>query len=751
MVKISIKKRLVLSAIIALSCFFFLFGFATPAPALADNRPVSVNESIDMPDLIITAIKPYHYDWSDEYGIAKGEPWFDLTNYVNVTVKNNGTAAAENFEVKLYADGELIGSKTVDKLSKGKDTEVKSEWTPEGEDPLSWTDTAKGAICSYEDTSKEYSLRALVDESDEIIEGDEDNNELTKEQEVVWNGYIADEHLENYVHDELEGGILYTTGDGGYRSYDNGDSGTDDTYYNINYDLQIQGSVKLARLYIYYTWAKPSYKAPKIDAVLETPSGDSHNLKMEQSYNDIKGDFGADIYAWGTYAYDITNYVQESGSYILSVKNLNYCDCDSNFADKYSFAPPAILAVYEDKTEPKREYWINEGADLLMGGGEERPYGGFLSLEDCLNSAEFSGEHLDLEVEEAVLGAVSIWGGNPTTGWHSYLYFNGNELGKDLYEGYSGAYNAEMSGFSMSIGSNDAQIGIELTDVTNDLEDDDNEVIQGDDGDNMMPANAFLVITYKEEEKDTAGDGGDSSSGGSSTKDTETTVVTPAPTPVSAAPTATVTKASRTIPVLKGGKEVAMIFLDMDVSLLALRADTNVSDVKIVVERVNKPVWVTEPSGVPYIYLDIKLKHEESANIEGRIEFKVAESWLTANNIDEVTITLNRYHERDGWIVLLTSKVGEEENATVYFEAATTEFSTFAITAEKKVEAASMPTPSATPTPTPASTETSTPASHEVEQNPEADGASVPGFELALSLCMLIAGAYVILIRKKNR
>jgi len=743
------KRLTALATVFVLSCLFFVLSASVLAPAVAHNQSEWVDETLDesteLPDLSITAIKPYHYGWSDEYGIAKGEPWCDRRNYVNVTVKNNGTAAAENFEVKLYADGELIGSETVYELEMAATQEVKFAWSLEGagKDPLSWVDSADGAICIYEDTSKEYSLRALVDESDEIIEGDEDNNELTKEQKVVWNGYMADGHLENYVHDTLEGGILYTTGDGGYRSYDSGDSGTDDTYYNINYDLQIPGSVKLARLYIYYTWAKPSYKAPKIDAVLETPSGDSHNLNMEQSYNDIKGDFGADIYAWGTYAYDITNYVQESGSYILSVKNLNDGGGDLNFAAKYSFAPPAILAVYEDKTEPKREYWINEGADLLMGGGEERPYGGFLSLEDCLNPAEFSGEHLDLEVEEAVLGAVSIWGGNPTTGWHSYLYFNGNELGKDLYEGYSGAYNAEMGGFSMSIGSNDAQIGIELTDVTNDLEDDDNEVIQGDDGDNMMPANAFLVITYHNEEEEENGGG----SGGSSAKDTATATATP--TPASAAPTATVTKASRTIPLLEAGKEVAMIFQDMDVSLLALKADTDVSDAKVVVERISKPVEVTEPSGIPYVYLDMSVEHEEeTANIEGRIEFKVSKSWITANNIAEVT--LNRYHERDGWTALPTSKVGEEENATVYFQAETTGFSIFAITAEAKAETASTPSPRTTPPQTSASTPPPTPAAHEETQTPEAGGASVPGFELAIALCALIGGAYLFLIRKKN-
>ena len=68
-------------------------------------------------DLAITAIKPYHYKWSEEYDIARGSPWFNLKNYVNVTVENNRNATAESFEVTLYADDKPIGSETVEGLS----------------------------------------------------------------------------------------------------------------------------------------------------------------------------------------------------------------------------------------------------------------------------------------------------------------------------------------------------------------------------------------------------------------------------------------------------------------------------------------------------------------------------------------------------------------------------------------------------------------------------------------------------------
>jgi hypothetical protein len=449
-------------------------------------------ESVAKSDLTITAIKPYHYEWGNESDIAKGDPWFNLTNYVNVTVENSGTEDAGRVEVKLYADDELIGSETAESLPTGEVIDVKFDWVPEGSDSLSWTDTAEGAICIYTDSNKIYTLRAVVDEDNEVPEENEENNECTKEQKVVWNGYMADEPLETYAHDVVKGGILYTTGDGKYLSgCSSGAYGT--KYYEINYTLDISGSTRLARLYIYYTWAKPNYKAPKMGVTIKTPSNDVYNLDMDKSYNDIKGDFGYYRLAWGTYAYNITEYVGESGIYVVNVTNLNDGG-DPDFAIEYSFAAPAILVVYEDTTSPKREFWINEGADLLLGG--RRGDGGFLDLEECKNTATFSGT-IDLnEVKTAALGVVSPWGDSMED---DILYFNDEEMGKGVYCGYSSSCNAEIDGISMNVGARGAQLGIATIDIVEYLKEDDNEVVQGDEGDNMMPANAFLVITSEEE------------------------------------------------------------------------------------------------------------------------------------------------------------------------------------------------------------------------------------------------------------
>ncbi|MGB2841322.1 MAG: DUF3344 domain-containing protein [Halobacteriota archaeon] len=456
---------------VALLCFYLLAASAS-VPAIAAAQP----------DLIVTGVNAYHYE-----GAKTGSAWFNLTNYVDVTVKNGGTADADAFNVSLYADGEPIGEQRISNLSNGSSETLVFEWRPEGEDPLGWTDTPEGAIAIHTDTTKTYTLKAVADEAGEVSES---NNNMTVSETVKWNGYMADEPLENYAHGKLRGGMIYTTGDGWYISGEVGGPGTAyGTYYEVNYDLEIPGDTKLARLYFYYTWAKPAYKAPKLGITLKMPSDDIHVLDMEKSYNDMSTLGGYGLLAWGTYTYDITGYVTESGTYVVNITNLNDPDnFDDRFTHHYSFAAPAILLVYENETMPEREYWVNEGADILLCGGTLL----------CINNATFEGS-IDLsKVKNATLGVVSPW--SEASYQRNVLYFNGIELGWDVYKnGYGPIGDISLDGIRMN-GSDWAQVGVNLSDVTDYLNASVNIAGQGDIGDCMMPANAFLVVEYEEEE-----------------------------------------------------------------------------------------------------------------------------------------------------------------------------------------------------------------------------------------------------------
>ncbi len=219
--------------------------------------------------------------------------------------------------------------------------------------------------------------------------------------------------------------------------------------------------------------------------------------------------------------------------------------------------------------------------------------------------------------------------------------------------------------------------------------------------------------------------------------------ITPTPTP---APTvAAVTKASRVIPFLEAGKEVGMAFKDLDVSMITVKSNKNVSNMKVIIERVERPADIPEPLGIPYTYFGIKLEGEgiESAEIGGRIEFKVDKSWISDNNIDETTVTLSRYDEKEEkWNALPTYKVGEDDTA-VYFEAETPLFAIFAITGERKAEVATTPTPTPvttlTPTiPTQSPTAQTTPTRSPTTPSPKPSGCKASFVFISLIVLLLL-------------
>jgi len=385
-----------------------------PIPALAQEQADG-----QKPDLIITAIKPYHYEWLDEYEKDTPPPlWFNLTNYVDVTVENKGDdVESGEFYVCLYAEAKDDDEyKSIDKLpvpslgSAESSEPLHFEWTPIGDDCLE--------DCTFTDMSKEYELKAVADCDNDVNESEsgETNNDFTEEVTVCYNGYMADEPLKNIAQGTVHGGLIFTTGDGEYGGLYSAGASIDTTY---EIKLPEGASVVLARLNVYYTWHKDKDSCPKMEVSI-----DGNTVSLDASYNDIKC-WGKNNYLWGNYVYDLTDNIQGSGTYTVTVERTG--------ASMFSIAAPGIILVYEDKTAPMREYWINEGADLLIGG--RRKGGGYLSLEECNNTATFPEpeEPVDLEIEKAALGVVSAWGDSAED---DVLYFNGEELGEGVYCGY---------------------------------------------------------------------------------------------------------------------------------------------------------------------------------------------------------------------------------------------------------------------------------------------------------------------------
>jgi subtilase family serine protease len=428
------------------------------------------------PDLTVEDINAFHYDSGQNV-------WFNLTNEVNVTVNNTGDVDAGAFNVSLYANDTFIAKQSVSGLPSGNTTTLQFLWTPTGCD------------CDDDCSPVDYTLKAVADCDDNVAESNDSNNESTTVETVYWNGYTSDQPLEHIIHGTIRGGLYYTQGDGRYTGLYLPGYNTTATY---DITLPDGADVALARLNVYYTWQKGTSKYPEMMVNITNSSG-TYVLTLNASYNDSPCTGLAFTFPYGNYVYDVAPYISGSGSYTVDVKNNGPTKQSSNFC----VAAPGIVILYEDSTKPEYEYWLIEGADLLEGG---RRYGaGSLSLEECTSNATFTGD-IDIgQVETATLGMVSAWGGSGG-GWGDYpslYWFNDNYLGNaTIMVGYVSLYNRTVDGISMYVGaSGNAQIGANVSDVTSYIASSDNTVSFGDDGDSMMPTNAFLMVEYKDEEE----------------------------------------------------------------------------------------------------------------------------------------------------------------------------------------------------------------------------------------------------------
>jgi uncharacterized repeat protein (TIGR01451 family) len=426
-------------------------------PAIRADATITTSVVAPAVDLIITTLDAYHND-------TGYPPYFNLSNEISIEVKNTGTANAGTFNVSLYIGDEFFGKQTVSGLGLGKSTSIQFiRWMPEGTD------------CEDGGSSRLYTLKAIADCDGDIAESNEANNESTAEETVYWAGWSADEQLNMAANGTIRGGMIYTTGDGGYVS--------SVTSTDIHYDITLPegASVEHARLYVYYTWCKDDYAEMKVSiGGTEVPS--------VAEYNDRPCDSPAIgfNYPYGTYVYNLTPYVGGTGAYTVTVERVGSSD--------FCIAAPGMLILYEDDTEPEREYFILEGADILEGG--RRGGAGYLSLEECTNNAAIPGEMDADKVNTATLGMVLPWGG--AGGGSSHYWFSDNYLGDgSIMGGYGSLYQRTVDGMSMHVGaSGSAQIGVNVSDVTGYIASDNNTVTFGDDGDSMMVANAFLLVEY---------------------------------------------------------------------------------------------------------------------------------------------------------------------------------------------------------------------------------------------------------------
>jgi PGF-pre-PGF domain-containing protein len=170
-----------------------------------------------------------------------------------------------------------------------------------------------------------------------------------------------------------------------------------------------------------------------------------------------------------------------------------------------------------------------------------------------------------------------------------------------------------------------------------------------------------------------------------------------APTATTAAPspggggvtgtTATTTppvKETKTVASIAAGGTGTFSFETVPISEIDVEVKNAVTNVQIAVTKTDAApatVSIAAP-GTVYAYFNIEKINVDDANVNKiTIKFKVEKSWITSNNIDVGTITMNRY-VNGTWVALTTKLVSS--NGYYYFEAESPGLSVFVVIAQKK-------------------------------------------------------------------
>lgn len=211
---------------------------------------------------------------------------------------------------------------------------------------------------------------------------------------------------------------------------------------------------------------------------------------------------------------------------------------------------------------------------------------------------------------------------------------------------------------------------------------------------------------------------------------------------------------TKNIEVIEAGEKTSVTFTGIDITKITINANNTISNAGIAIQQIEKLANITNVSGIPYRYFNITTTNLTATDIAtATIEFKVNKTWINESNIDETTITLNRYSNITGnWRALPTTKI-EEDNTSLYFESETPAFSFFAVSGEKKtvsIATAEAPTAEATaiPVPLPKVTPVSsipTPVSLSTHIH------GFPGSLILIVIAVIVIGGIIIVVLKRKK
>jgi len=377
----------------------------------------------------------------------------DYPYQIQVEIANNGTnSLTSSFYVEFYLNDSLLAR--LPWLELAAESSVKINYT--------WTPSAAGL----------YNLRTKVVGNNIIVS----NNNLSISLNVYdssVNGYQGGLPFATYKTGIINGTTAFTTGNSTYKS---GLKQNESYYVTFNLtELNLEGQIVLARLFVYYTWYYGANPQPYLKIQINDSPSTWRAFNLDTSYKDQKG-FGSYSLPSGTLCYNVTSVVSSGTSlYLLNITNVDSTDHPTYGYRKVSIYGAGLFLVILNNSKPTIQYWINEGCDLLIakyGAPANQP------LYYPYATSTFSKPSLSGSIKNATLITV-VPGGD---GGHNSLIFNDVE--------WTGVYNVS--------GSN---IAVDLSDVSAAISPTTNNIVKMVDyweasNNGMTPSNAFLIVEY---------------------------------------------------------------------------------------------------------------------------------------------------------------------------------------------------------------------------------------------------------------
>lgn len=321
--------------------------------------------------------------------------------------------------------------------------------------------------------------------------------------------YNADKPLVTYEQGTVTGGMDYNIGNSTYspKIWNNdSDTGVVD-HYNVNLTPSLPAGATnvTARLYVYWTWSylndlNTAYNKG-IEPEMEVNFDNQYTFNdPDDSYVDWKDDSQKYLhtvkynYPSGTYAYDVTDYVDATNAnadYYVDISNSrNYANdydplTSGNDSQSFNIQAVGLLVVYNVAgSTVTKQYWIDEGCDMTLTSENVLP-------SQATTRATFSGVDNSSATNVTLITAVPS--GNTV---NNVLYFN-----KDTFYPTPGSYitglwdgNPRDGNFSYDtsyFSTNFLLDGTNTADFRNGLLSDTSYLTNDSQ---MQAANAFLLV-----------------------------------------------------------------------------------------------------------------------------------------------------------------------------------------------------------------------------------------------------------------